>query len=176
MKFAKVVVVVIATVSVCGVSAANASEMNPNSATALFEGETVRLADGWGDATACWGDDEGTRCYRTEAEMDAAEKAGAETDASTALSASCSSSVRLYTNTSFGGSVLALSTRFVLLDLSTYGFNNTTSSYRIGACGSVFYDGAGGGGPVYPGATGANASYASMLAGWDNRVSSIYIY
>jgi hypothetical protein len=28
---------------------------------------------------------------------------------------------------------------------------------------------------VYPGNTSAGASAASMLAGWDNRISSVYI-
>ena len=38
-----------------------------------------------------------------------------------------------------------------------------------------FYDGASGGTPLYPGTTTANSSATSMLAGWDNRVSSVYI-
>ena len=89
--------------------------------------------------------------------------------------AACSSSVRLYSGTSYSGSVLWLSTQFSFLNLSNYGFNNVTSSYRIGACDAVFYDLNNGGAPQYGGATWAGASSASMLAGWDNRVSSVFI-
>jgi hypothetical protein len=61
------------------------------------------------------------------------------------------------------------------INLSTYGFDNITSSYQVGACGSTFYDGASGVAPTYPGPTGANAASATMLTSWDNRVSSVYI-
>ena len=63
----------------------------------------------------------------------------------------------------------------VVLNLSTYGFDNDTSSYRVGACASTFWAGASGSGSVYPGPTGANASASSMLSGWNNVVSSVYI-
>jgi hypothetical protein len=53
--------------------------------------------------------------------------------------------------------------------------DNVTSSYVVGACAATFYDGAGGGAPVYPGGTGAFASSSVMTSGWDNRVSSVYI-
>jgi hypothetical protein len=68
-----------------------------------------------------------------------------------------------------------LTSRGAYINLSTYGFDNDTSSYKVGACASYFYDGAGGGTPLYPGTTTANSSATSMLTGWDNRVSSVYI-
>jgi hypothetical protein len=89
--------------------------------------------------------------------------------------AACSSSLRLYRSTSYGGAVLQLTTRNTYINLSGYGFDNDTSSYKVGACSAGFYDGSGGGAPTYPGSTGANASATSMVSGWDNRVSSVYI-
>jgi hypothetical protein len=89
--------------------------------------------------------------------------------------ATCSSSLRLYRAPSYGGSVLYLTNRGTYIDLSSYGFDNDTSSYRVGACDSNFYAGSNGGTPLYPGPTSANSSAASMLSGWDNVVSSVYI-
>lgn len=89
--------------------------------------------------------------------------------------ASCSSSLRLYRSTGYAGGVLNLSTRNTSINLSAYGFDNDTSSYKVGACAATFYDGAGGGPPVYPGSTGAGASASTMASGWDNRIGSVYI-
>jgi hypothetical protein len=81
----------------------------------------------------------------------------------------------LYRSTSYGGAVLQLTTRYTYINLSGYGFDNDTSSYRVGACAAYFYDGTNGGGSVYPGSTGAGVSASSMVSGWDNRISSVYI-
>jgi len=59
--------------------------------------------------------------------------------------------------------------------LSAYGIDNAVSSYKVGACSATFFDGAGGGGSIYPGYTGAGAQYSSMVSGWDNRLGSIWI-
>jgi hypothetical protein len=88
---------------------------------------------------------------------------------------SCASALKLYRSTSFTGAVLQLTSRGTFINLSSFGFDNDTSSYQVGACSSTFYDGASGGTPVYPGTTTANSSASSMLAGWDNRVSSVFI-
>ena|SRR6478752_213889 len=151
------------------------AEETVDSVVATFEGDLIALADGWGEATACTSDDSGTRCYRTETEMDESESPGQRARGDVSPLAVCSTSLRLYSATSFGGSVLQLSTRSSYLNLSSYGFDNTTSSYQIGACSALFFDGANGGAPTYPGATGAGASATSMSAGWDNRVSSVFI-
>lgn len=71
--------------------------------------------------------------------------------------------------------MLSLSTRYTAINLAPYGFDNVTSSYKVGACRSGFYDGSSGGGSIYPGSTGAGAQAASMASGWDNRVSSVVI-
>ena len=142
------------------------------SSVATFEGRPIELQDGWGDAHACYADTEATRCYRSEADMDATE--GTAGAGWRRVEATCSSTLRLYTGLSFGGNVLALSQRAVVIGLGAYGFSNVTSSYKVGACSSTFYDGAVGS-AVYPGNTSAGASATAMLSGWDNRISTVYI-
>ncbi len=155
-----------------GSAAADSRRVDEASVIASFEGSWIRLAEGWGDARACTSDDAGTRCYRSEAEMDAAEVA--LNPATVTPMADCSSSVRLYQNTNYGGSVLELKQRGVTISLSPYGFNNVTSSYKIGACSARFYDTTSGGG-LYPGSTSANVWASSMATGWNDRVGSVYI-
>ena len=145
---------------------------------ASFEGGSINLADGWGEATACTSDSVTTQCYRTEAEMDAATNTASSTSVRRAAIVpliSCASALKLYRSTSFTGAVLQLTSRGTFINLSSFGFDNDTSSYQVGACSSSFYDGASGGTPLYPGTTTANSSASSMLAGWDNRVSSVFI-
>lgn len=162
------------TVGVPDQSAAEASTADGEGVLAWFDGQWIDLSEGWGGAAACSSDGVTATCYRSEAEMDRAAMASMASMAIVPL-ASCASSLRLYRSTSYGGAVLQLTTRGVYLNLSAYGFDNDTSSYKVGACASYFYDGANGGSPLYPGGTGANASATSMLTGWDNRVSSVYI-
>ena len=162
----------------------------PSGVIASFEGGWLDLSVSWGDATACHVTMGGVDCYRTEAEMDEAEgltsfglRAGtpetgtraAGVRAAAAALVTCSSTLRLYRSSSYGGGVLALSTRGVVMNLSGYGFDNDTSSYKVGACSSTFWENASASGSVYPGLTVANVSSPSMVAGWDNRVSSVYI-
>ena len=68
-----------------------------------------------------------------------------------------------------------LSTRSLWLNLSAYGFDNLTSSYRVGACSVYMAENSSGGGSWYPGNTSAGAQASAMLSGWNNRVSSVYI-
>jgi hypothetical protein len=151
-----------------------------NPSEAIFEQGEIDLGESWGDATACIEFDDHTECFRTEDELLAAYPEYGSTSAAapsgdfTPMSV-CSTSLRLYRSTGFTGGTLVLTTRAVVLNLSTYGFDNDTSSYRVGACASTFWAGASGSGSVYPGPTGANASASSMLSGWNNVVSSVYI-
>jgi hypothetical protein len=139
---------------------------------ASFEGTSFDMATAWGQARACTTDGQTARCYRTEAEMDAAEN-GRDVGPSSVLTA-CTTATRLYAGTSYSGSVLQLTTRFVLHNLSPLGFDNVTSSYKIGGCSASFYDTTSGG-SLYPGNTSAGVWSASMVSGWDNRVGSVYI-
>jgi len=143
-----------------------------NSQLADFEGSFIDLGKDWGEAKACWSDGRTTECFRTESQMDSQIN---QRFILKAAVATCATSVKLYSNTSYGGSVLSLVTRTVPINLSAYGFDNLTSSYVIGSCSALFYDYANNVSPTYPGSTTANSSAASMLTGWDNRVSSVYI-
>lgn len=179
------VVVALAMVLSAG-PAAGSSRDEAESQVATFEGTPLVLAEGWGEAQACliWNQVGVAECFRTEEEMD---RRIAELDASAAmldelswegLSAAsvCSTYLRLYSGTNYTGSVLYLRNRFQWLNLSAYGFSNLTSSYKVGACSSYFAENANGGGAWYPtNLTVAYAQAASMISGWNNRVSSVHI-
>lgn len=143
---------------------------------ALFEGRIIDLAESWEGAQACLVDDrlEMVLCFASEAELEA-ELVTLAPQPST--QATCSSSLRLYANTWYSGSVLYLSSRGSWLNLSNYGFNQTTSSFKIGACNAWFADLANGGGAHYTYShTQAWDQSGAMNAGWDNDVSSVYIW
>lgn len=158
---------------------ATASASNDESSViASFEGGWIRLADGWSEARACTSDGVSTRCYRSEAEMDSAEGPTDQTAQRLLVSplTDCAlPSVRLYQNTGWTGTVLQLTAMYTTISLAPYGFDNVTSSYRIGVCPARFYDTTSGG-TLYPGNTVAGASASSMLSLWDNRVGSVYIF
>lgn len=136
---------------------------------ATFEGTTFDMSKGWGAANACNVTDTGVVCFRTEAAM---ERAITETPP-TGRAANCSTSLRLYDGTSHTGAVISLSTRSSVVSLSAYGFDNRTSSYRVGACSTSLYNGIGT--SQYGGNTSANASATSMASGWNNVISSVVI-
>lgn len=153
---------------------------------ALFEGKEINLAEGWGEATACliWNEIDISECFRTEAAMDARIAALEAQQASTGgfgdgvvvASSTCSGYLRLYDGTSYTGAVLYLRDRLQWLNLANWGFNQKTSSYKIGPCSAYFADYANGGGAWYPTyLTEAYDQSPSMLTGWDNDVSSVYI-
>ena len=167
----------------------NAKQAPGDPTEAIFEQGEIDLSESWGDATACIELGDHTECFRTEAEMYAAHPeidpggdgvptngARASTaDGAMTATASCASALRLYRLNSFGGGSLVLTTRGLVLNLSTYGFDNDTSSYRVGACASTFWAGSSGSGAIYGGPTGPGASASAMLPGWDNSISSVYI-
>jgi len=177
-RYVRPIAAVAAAVLTFAASPAQASDPAEQEPTVIasFEGRSIRLADGWGEARACTSDGQVARCYRSEAEMDAAEDGlPSAQDADLAPLVDCGlPALRLYRGGSWGGGVLQLTVRYTVIDLAPYGFDNDTSSYRVGACSSRFYD-TNSGGTLYPGNTTAGASSASMSSGWDNRVSSVYI-
>ena len=69
--------------------------------------------------------------------------------------------------------MLYLTTRQLVLNLSSYGFDNVTSSYKVGACATSFYSLSNAGGGWFSRA--AFAQSTSMPAGFNNVVSSVYI-
>jgi hypothetical protein len=149
------------------------------SSLATYDGRTIDLRAGWGGAHACYVDDTATTCFDTEQEMDAF-VAAPEPSAASALKGSarltnCSSNLWLYDGISYGGSVLGIGVRFTVLNLSNYGFDNMTTSYKVGACSSNMWNGASGSGSVYPGNTSAGAQSPNMVTGWNNTISSVYV-
>ena len=146
---------------------------------AWFEDHWIDLAADWEGAAACDISPTGNVCFRSEAALDSYLNGGPEattaTSATLSITTACASALKLYDGTTYTGSVLNLSTEFRSLNLSTYGFDNITSSYKVGACDSDFYSAASGGGSHYGGNTNAFAQAATMLAGWDNVVSSVFI-
>lgn len=155
-----------------------ASSTPAQSEIASFEGHAIRLADGWGKAKACTSDGVTTRCYGSEKEMDATEGTTGRLSVQPVVPqplVECSlPTLKIYRLASFGGAVLQFTTRGQLFNLASYGFDNDTSSYKIGPCAAAFYDTTSGGGP-YPGSTAANVSSPSMSSGWDNRIGSLFI-
>jgi len=118
-------------------------------------------------AVACAITDTGNRCYRTEADMDRSEP-----DPSSRAS-NCSSSLRMYTGTGHTGNVTSITARSTWVNLASYGADNSTSSYKVGACSAAFRSGNFGTGSSYPGSTSAYAQGTSMVSGWNNVVSSV---
>lgn len=168
-------------------------EPEPKAASviAIFEGDTFDMSQGWGEAGACLvsGDLAMPECFRTEGELDErlAELEGSQASARSmspsttgplaAASSACASSLRLYKNSYYGGSVLHLSSIAGWLNLSNYAFNQTTSSFKVGACDVRFADLSNGGGAWYASwRTDAYDVGPTMVSGWDNDVSSVRIY
>lgn len=137
-----------------------------------------------GTASACVELGDVTECYDTDTELRSAHpevvgvarSIGIATTSAASGGYTCSSSRRLYSGYSFTGTVLYLNTRGVIHNLSNFGFDNATSSYRVGACAAGFYSLPGLAGSIYPGYTGAYAQYPSMAPGWNNVISSVLIY
>lgn len=151
------------------------SEFTPHG-QASYNGELIDMAADWQGASAClvWHAMDVVECFDSEVELDTRyEELLVEQDR---FAATCSGYLRLYDLTSYGTPVLLLADRSQWFNLSTYGFNNRTSSFRVGPCSSIFADLTHGGGDWYPTAqTAANKQSSTMNSGWNNRVSSVYI-
>jgi hypothetical protein len=147
---------------------------------ALFEGNLIDLTQGWGEAQACMVWSGGVECFRSAEEMSQREAeiqggGGTLAPASTAsMSVSCSSPLRLYEHTWYGGRELSFWDPGFWQNLGDYGFNDRTSSYKIGACYAHLAEHAWGGGWWYPGDTSPYHWEPYMISGWNDRVSSIY--
>lgn len=143
------------------------------STTATFEARKLDLSQGWGDAQACLVSGDGVECFRTMAELDAREKLLAASGSS-AASATCSTPLRLYDGVYRTGAVLSVATRGTWLNLSLYGFDNRTSSYKVGSCNVELASGTNGGGSRYPDCLTAYCLENVMNIGWSNVLSSVY--
>jgi hypothetical protein len=171
---------------------AGASGINPLSqpistadpGVALFEGELIDLAEGWGLARACmvWRSVDVVECFRSEELMAAREaqilrelEPGLPGSGGTA-SASwyCSSPLRLYEHASFGGRQLAFWDGGYWQNLTNWGFNDATSSFKTGSCYSYMAEHIWGGGAWYYGNTSPYTWTYYVGSEWNDRVSSIY--
>ena len=102
-----------------------AGSTEPVGEVAVFEGSTIDLSRGWGDAHACviWGDRGVAECFRTEAELEArlprlVSLPQGRSDASvTTTATACSSALRLYDGVGYSGDVLYLWSRRTWIDL-----------------------------------------------------------
>ena len=146
-------------------------------AKAWYGDHWIDMGTSWESATACAVSASAAVCFTTESAMDAY-LATTTTAVSSAVAPAlvCSTSMRLYDGASYTGNLLYLSSQGTFLNLANYGFDNITTSYKIGACSSYFYSGASGGGSLYPiQNTEAFDQYPTMLSGWNNALSSVYM-
>ena len=164
--------------------AGSAVERRP--AIASFEGRSIDLAEDWGEARAClvWRQGGVLECFRTPEALDAREaqldrSGGRRPSSETAVTASyawsCSSSLRLFDWTWYGGRVLSFWDRGYWQNLWHYGFEDRTSSYIVGGCHVHLAEHWDGGGWWYPGPTFAYVGEPVMYWDWQNTISSIYI-
>ncbi len=159
-------------------------------AIAAFEGRTVDLSQDWGEARAClvWRQGGVLECFRTPEELEArAARLSPERarpgrpeprpsgDVTAAYSYSCSSSLRLFDYTHYGGRQLWFWDRGYWQNLWDYGFEDRTSSYAVGACYVHLAEHADGWGWWYGGPTYPYAGEPVMSWSWQNVISSIYI-
>lgn len=187
------VLVIVAAAVLAGVPAHaavdnHASGQSGAGTPARYGDRVIDLTRGWDGAGACvvWPEKlDIPECFDTEADMGRriAELEGAAaspigTLGGTAATSSswCSSALRLYDGTYYSGAVLYLRGRQQWFNLADYGFDQRTSSYVIGACSARFADWRNGGGDWYP--TSLTEAYdvaPTMISGWNNDVSSVYI-
>ncbi len=152
--------------------------------TAQFEGRIIDLSTDWGGAQACLiSSQEGNQCFRTSQAMEAREKqlglghdrqpsGGAVT---AAYAYSCSSPLRLYDYSYYGGRQLSFWDRGFWQNLWDYGFDNQVSSYIVGACYVWLAGGPYGSGNFYGGPTYPWAGEPWIPYDWDNVISSLYV-
>jgi hypothetical protein len=109
------------------------------------------------------------------AEVAGASSSGSSSAAIATPLLTCSTPLRLYDGTYLTGSNVPISARGIWLNLSNYGFNNMTSSYKVGACAVVLASGTDGSGSLYPYCLSANCEEDVMASGWNNVISSVYV-
>ena len=137
---------------------------------ASYGGGTLDLSQSWGTAMVCVVAVGGNQCYSTQSAYKIA-------TSQTVQSASglCSTGLALFANVNYGGRELILQTTSVWINLSTYSFSNTTSSFQVSACGVSMTDAANGSGSTYPGPTSAGSNVAWIGATWNDRIASVLV-
>jgi hypothetical protein len=90
--------------------------------------------------------------------------------------ANCSTPLKLRDGPSQSGGMVSVSVRGVWGNLSTVAFDNKTSSYTVGACAVELAALANGGGNHYTRCLNPGCVENTMLPGWDNVISSVYLH
>jgi hypothetical protein len=93
-----------------------------------------------------------------------------------APNANCSTPLKLRDGPNQSGTTVSVSVRGLWVNLSDVGFNNRTSSYTVGACAVELAAQANGGGNHYTRCLYAGCVENTMLPGWDNVISSVYLH
>jgi len=141
---------------------------------AQFEGSWIDLGKGWGPASACMIlPERAAECVRTSAAM---ERREASLAGLIAPNINCSTPLRLHDGTYQTGTTVSIYVRGLWVDLSTFGFDNRTSSYTVGACAIELASGSGGSGSHYSRCLYAGCVENVMATGWNNVVSSVYLH
>ena len=137
-------------------------------ASAIYGSETLDLADDWGTASACIELGDVTECFDTEADLLAAHAEARGVARSIGVTegrrrqlghvlvvaAACTTATRT------AAAILYLNTRGVTHNLADFGFDNVTSSYRVGGCSASLFSSPTWAARVYPGYTGAVGAVA----------------
>ena len=148
---------------------------------ARFEGRTIDLRTGWGDARACvvWHAGGETDCFRSDAAADRAVARRGRVVALTAMheaqgqpTSTCGSWLTLYEHVGHAGRSLRFRDQGTYQDLADWGFASQTSSYRIGSCATAMRDG---GWTAYPGPTGPGDGAPAMVSDWNDRIRYLRI-
>ena len=166
--------VVISVVS----TASTASASTDQASIAYFQGGTINLAQGWGSAHICDVIATGTYCFAGQGQY----QNWASTELSSGVTAlvitlvNCSSGLDLFQNIDYGGNELIVSSEANWINLSTYGFSDVVSSFKVGACSIGMTDSSNGSGNDYPGPTSSGSDVTWIGAAWNDRVQSVYIY
>ncbi|MDJ0790558.1 MAG: hypothetical protein QNJ71_01555 [Acidimicrobiia bacterium] len=176
-------------------SAADEGAPSERRVVAEFEGRTIDLSRDWKQAKAClvWQTRGIVKCMRTEKQLErwldaldlalgyqddvnAVEAFSATGGYAVRAGAKCSTTLKLYDYTNMGGASLYMRDRGYWQNLSSYGFNQRVSSFKVGACSTIMADYNNGGGARMPSSyTKAWRLIYSMPSGWNNDVSSVYI-
>lgn len=168
----------------------DAGQSGRSATVAVYGDRIIDMADDWEGAGAClvWPETiEVPECFETEEQMNhrIAElekmtgdtpRAAAVGGGQTASGTSCSGNVSLYDGTSYTGAALHIRSRYQWFNLASFNFDQRTSSFKIGPCSAYLADLAAGGGAWYP--TSQTEAYdvaPTMVSGWNNDVSSVYI-
>jgi hypothetical protein len=88
----------------------------------------------------------------------------------------CSTPLTLYDGANRSGANVHIYTRGVWINLSTVSFDNKTSSFKVGACAVELAAQSNGSGNYYPECLYPGCIENTMLSGWNNVISSVYLY